>query len=106
MAMNVITTLLHERFNFKYICFIMIIQYKKSKTLALFLGRVLVNRILSCTCYSLKCRRCIKKGKSVICPLYTERRLRLKQPWDLIIYFISLTHCIGCRRRRVAVLHA
>ena len=40
-----------------------LIQHKKLKTLALCLGRVLLNRILSCTCYGLKCRSCIKDVK-------------------------------------------
>jgi hypothetical protein len=44
-----------------------LIQYKKLKTLALCLGRVLLNRILSCTCYALKCRHCINDVK--ICDL-------------------------------------
>jgi hypothetical protein len=46
-----------------------LIQYKKLKTLALCLGRVLLNRILSCTCYGLKCRRCIKDAKICDLPL-------------------------------------
>ena len=47
--------------NLSYIIIRMnLIQYKKLKTLALCLGRVLLNRILSCTCYGLKFRRCIK----------------------------------------------
>ena len=54
--------------NLSYIIIRMnLIQYKMLKTLALCLGRVLLNRILSCTCYGfvgLKCRRrCIKDVK-------------------------------------------
>ena len=56
--------------NLSYIIIRMnLIQYKKLKTLALCLGRVLLNRILSCTCYSLKCRRCIKDVKICDLPL-------------------------------------
>ena len=46
-----------------------LIQYKKLKTLDLCLGRVLLNRILSCTCYGLKCRCCIKDVKICDLPL-------------------------------------
>jgi hypothetical protein len=66
--------------------------------LALCLGRVLLNRILSCTCYGLKCRRCIKDVKICDLPLYTERRLRLKLPFFLFIdslYWLPSSSC--CR---------
>ena len=54
----------YSKENLSYIIIRMnLIQYKKLKTLALYLGRVLLNRILSCTCYGLKCRRCIKDVK-------------------------------------------
>jgi hypothetical protein len=46
-----------------------LIQYKKLKTLALCLGRVLLNGILNCTCYGLKCKRCIKDVKISDLPL-------------------------------------
>ena len=46
-----------------------LIQYKKLKTLTLCLGRVLLNRILSCICYGLKCGRCIKDVKICDFPL-------------------------------------
>jgi hypothetical protein len=56
--------------NLSYIIIRMnLIQYKKLKTLALCLARVLLNRILSCTCYGLKCRRCIKDVKTCDLPL-------------------------------------
>ena len=56
--------------NLSYIIIRMnLIQYKKLKTLALCLGKVLLNRILSCTCYGLKCRRCIKDVKICDLPL-------------------------------------
>jgi hypothetical protein len=67
-----------------------LIQYKKLKTLALCLGRVLLNRILSCTCYNLKCRRCIKDVKICVLPLSTERRPRLKLPRDFNYLFIFI----------------
>jgi hypothetical protein len=56
--------------NLSYIIIRMnLIQYKKLKTLALCLGTVLLNRILSCTCYGLKCRRCINDVKICDLPL-------------------------------------
>jgi hypothetical protein len=56
--------------NLSYIIIRMnLIQYKKLKTLALCLRRVLLNRILSCTCYGLKCRSCIKDVKICDLPL-------------------------------------
>ena len=56
--------------NLSYIIIRMnLIQYKKLKTLALCLRRVLLNRILSCACYGLKCRRCIKDVKICDLPL-------------------------------------
>jgi hypothetical protein len=76
--------------NLSYITIPMnLVQYKKLKTLALCLGRVLLNRILtSCTCYGLKCRRCIKDVK--ICDLlYVVNRATStfwNSPGTLIIY--------------------
>jgi hypothetical protein len=57
--------------NLSYIIIRMnLVQYKMLKTLALCLERVLLNRrILSCTCYGLKCRRCIKDVKICDLPL-------------------------------------
>jgi hypothetical protein len=56
--------------NLSYIIIRMnLLQYKKLKTLALCLGRVLLNQILSYTCYGLKCRRCIKDVKICDLPL-------------------------------------
>ena len=49
--------------------FLQINDKENLKTLALCLGRVLLNRILSCTCYGLKCRRCIKDVKICDLPL-------------------------------------
>ena len=60
----------YSKENLSYIIIRMnLIQYKKLKALALCLGRVLLNRILSCTCYGLKCRRCIKDVKICDLPL-------------------------------------
>jgi hypothetical protein len=56
--------------NLSYIIIRMnLMQYKKLKTLALCLGRVLLNRNLSCTCCGLKCRRCTKDVKICDLPL-------------------------------------
>jgi hypothetical protein len=61
---------INDKENLSYIIIRMkLIQYKNLKTLALCLGRVLLNRILSCTCYGLKCRRCIKDVKICDLPL-------------------------------------
>jgi hypothetical protein len=46
-----------------------LMQYKKLKTLPICLGRVLLNRILNCTCDGLKCWRCIKYVKICDLPL-------------------------------------
>ena len=48
------------------------------------------NRILICTCYALKYRGCIKDAKIRDLPLYTERRRRLKLPWDFNYLFIFI----------------
>jgi hypothetical protein len=43
-----------------------LIQSQKLKTWVLWLGRILMNPVWSCTCCGLKCSRCIKTWKSVI----------------------------------------
>jgi hypothetical protein len=74
--------------NLSYIIIrVKLIQYKKLKTLALCLGRVLLNRILSCTCYGLKCRRCIKDVK--ICDLPWRPCLKLSRDFNYFFLFID-----------------
>ena len=60
----------YSKENLSYVIIRMnLVYYKMLKTLALCLERVLPNRILSCTCYGLKCRRCIKDVKICDLPL-------------------------------------